>query len=378
MLQRISGTAAHVTLDGYWVPMVIKGEGRIGCLCPHDEIELRPGTQADIDQIVEPRTSASAPARSVPKSLLSPGTVECNYLGPQASRESLVNWDELPSMLDKDKYVHVITDGGARPNPGNAGWGAIIRQNGKFSWTFGHCSRATNNAMELLAVIEALRALPNGMRVWISTDSCYVKRGVTEWLVGWIARSWRNSQGAQVANRSLWQKLVEAMNRMAIVQWTWVKAHAGYLLNECADMLATKGVRNETPPARVQFLHPINEDTDMEAYAFQENELPTPPRNWTGDSRPPEDILYPSTRLNLASTVPSPVPALSESSPFSVMLSDSEEESSNPWPAPATDSETEDGKGPAQSFPTIVSLPTPPADPVPEERPLWWGQLGTC
>jgi ribonuclease HI len=326
MLQRIAGNAAHVTLDGYWIPTVINGEGKIGCLCPHDEIELRPGTQAEIDQIVDPRTTADAalPTRSTPKSLLSPGTVENNYLGQQANRETLISWDVLPAQLDKEKFVHVVTDGGARPNPGNAGWGAIIRQNGKFSWTFGHCSRATNNAMELRAVIEALRALPDGMHVWVSTDSCYVKRRVTEWLVGWIARKWKNSQGAQVANRSLWEKLVEEMNRMAVVRWSWVKAHAGYLLNECADMLATKGVRNETPPVLVQYLHPINEDTDTTKYSFKENELPTPPSDWTGDSLPPDGALYTAARLNLSSTL---APALPETSPFSKMLSDSDETS---------------------------------------------------
>jgi ribonuclease HI len=91
-------------------------------------------------------------------------------MGQQANRGKLINWDEIPSVLEKDKFVHVITDGGARPNPGSAGWGAIIRQGGKFTWTFEHCSRATNNAMELRAVIEALRCLPDGMHVWISTD----------------------------------------------------------------------------------------------------------------------------------------------------------------------------------------------------------------
>jgi ribonuclease HI len=140
-------------------------------------------------------------------------------MGQQANREMLINSDEIPTTLDRSKFVHVITDGGARPNPGSAGWGAIIRQNGKFAWTFGHCNNASNNAMELRAVIEALRCLPDGMHVWISTDSCYVKRGLVEWLAGWIAHNWRNSQGTQVANRSLWQKLIEEMNRMAVVQW---------------------------------------------------------------------------------------------------------------------------------------------------------------
>jgi hypothetical protein len=120
-LQRLAGNAAHLTLNGYWVPTVIRGEGKIGCLCFQDEIELRPGTQEDIDQIVEPRTSACPPTRPTPKDQLRPGSVETNYMGQQANREKLINWDEIPAILEKDKFVHVITDGGARPNPGNAG-----------------------------------------------------------------------------------------------------------------------------------------------------------------------------------------------------------------------------------------------------------------
>jgi hypothetical protein len=158
MLQRIAGNAAHVTLEGYWIPVVINGEGRIGNLCPHDEIELRPGSQAEIDQIINPRTNANAPLPTNPfsKTHLKPGSLGCNYLEQQASRETYVPWDQFAPGVDKEKFVHVVTDGGARPNPGNAGWGAILRQSGHFSWTFGHCSRATNNAMELRAVIEAL------------------------------------------------------------------------------------------------------------------------------------------------------------------------------------------------------------------------------
>jgi hypothetical protein len=142
-------------------------------------------------------------------------------------------------------------------------------------------------------------------------------------------------------------------------------------------MLATKGVRNETPPARVQFVHPINEDTDTTEYSFKDNELPIPPSDWTGDLIPPEEVRYTAARLNLTSVQ---APALPETSPFSVMLSDpdtaevSEEESSGPWPekTPTADSENEDRKGPAQLFPTIVSLPTPSVTPVPQEKPPWW------
>jgi hypothetical protein len=164
--------------------------------------------------------------------------------------------------------------------------------------------------MELRAVIEALRNLPYDMHVWISTDSAYVKRGITELRPNWMANNWRNATRAAIANLTLWQDLIAAVSRMRIVKWTWVKARNGYLLNECADMLATKGVNNETPLSNVQYLHPINEDIDFETYKFKECELPIPDSDWQGDVLPGvtytqkneknKDIFLPSsTRLTL-------------------------------------------------------------------------------
>jgi hypothetical protein len=191
-LQRLASNAAQLTLEGYWVPVGTKGEAYIGCLCSQDEILVYPSTQEDIGRINEPRTNGDQ--RMTPKESLKPGKIQRNYLGSQASRETQLVWGDIASVLTYGKYVHVITDGGASPNPGSAGWGAIIQQNGKFAWNFGHCSHATNNAMELCAVIEALRNLPNDTHVWISTDSAYVNRGITEWLLNWLVRNWRNAK----------------------------------------------------------------------------------------------------------------------------------------------------------------------------------------
>jgi ribonuclease HI len=94
------------------------------------------------------------------------------------------------------------------------------------------------------AVVEALQDLPEGMYVWISTDSAYVKKRITEWLPNWIRNNWGISAKTAVANKSLWQALMTAVGRMRKVEWSWVKGHSGYLLNECVDMLATKGVNN--------------------------------------------------------------------------------------------------------------------------------------
>jgi ribonuclease HI len=106
--------------------------------------------------------------------------------------------------------------------------------------------------MELLAVTEALANLPDGMHVWVMTDSAYVKNGITQWVPTWIRNNWRNSGGARVANKSLWERLIAGVNRMRRVEWSWVKAHNGRLLNECADTLATRGVLNQQRPCPVE------------------------------------------------------------------------------------------------------------------------------
>jgi ribonuclease HI len=114
-------------------------------------------------------------------------------------------------------------------------------------WFFGHYAHATNNAMEIRAIVEAFRTLPQGMHVWISTDYAYVKSGGAQWIGNWIKNSWRTGNGTPVANESLWQKLIEVVKLPKRVEWSWMKAHSGILLNECADILATRVVMNVKP-----------------------------------------------------------------------------------------------------------------------------------
>jgi ribonuclease HI len=168
--------------------------------------------------------------------------------------------------------VHIVTDGGARPNPGSGGWGALMRQSGHYAINWGHWDLTTNNAMELLAVTEALANLPDGMHVWVMTDSAYVKNGITQWVPNWIRNGWKNSSGNRVANKSLWERLIAGVNRMRRVEWSWVKAHNGRLLNECADMLATRGVHNQQRPCPVSTVRVVGEDTDHEIYELQDGE----------------------------------------------------------------------------------------------------------
>jgi ribonuclease HI len=181
--------------------------------------------------------------------------------------------------------VHIVTGGGARPKPGSAGWGALISQNGEFMYNWGHWDMASNNAMELLAVTEALQIIPDQMHVCIMTDSAYVKNGITQCIGNWTRNGWKNAGGARVANKSLWERLIAAVHRMRRVEWSWVKAHDGRLLNECADMLATKGVLGEQRTCPVETVRVVWEDTDASQYELRDGEE-TPVAGKDGDQYP--------------------------------------------------------------------------------------------
>jgi ribonuclease HI len=143
-----------------------------------------------------------------------------NWLAIQGTREQKIDWLQFGQELERDKMVHVVTDGGARPNPGAAGWGVLMRQSGRYAINLGHWDMATNNAMEILAVTEALANIPDGMHVWIMTDSAYVKNGITQWVPNWIRNGWKNAGGARVSNKSLWERLITAVGRMKRVEWS--------------------------------------------------------------------------------------------------------------------------------------------------------------
>jgi ribonuclease HI len=134
--------------------------------------------------------------------------------------------------------VVIYSDGGADPNPGPGGWAAIVRySDGVEQVLTGNAPQTTNNRMELTAVIEALRALPQSSRVAVNTDSQYVRRGIGEWLPGWVAAGWRTRSGRPVANADLWRVLREQAARHTI-DWRWVRGHSGNPDNERVDRLA--------------------------------------------------------------------------------------------------------------------------------------------
>ena len=133
--------------------------------------------------------------------------------------------------------VEIFTDGACKGNPGPGGWGAILRSNGKERELSGGESPSTNNRMELMAAIEALNALKKPCRVSLTTDSNYVRDGITKWIHGWRRNGWKTSDRKPVKNAELWQALLDACSPHR-VDWHWVKGHSGHPENERADALA--------------------------------------------------------------------------------------------------------------------------------------------
>lgn len=140
-----------------------------------------------------------------------------------------------------DGRVEIFTDGACSGNPGPGGWGAVLRYNGTDKELRGGEPATTNNRMELMAAIRALEALKRPMPVTLTTDSQYVKNGMTQWLAGWKARGWKTADKKPVKNVDLWQRL-EAALAPHDVRWQWVKGHAGHPENERADALARQGL----------------------------------------------------------------------------------------------------------------------------------------
>jgi ribonuclease HI len=140
-----------------------------------------------------------------------------------------------------EQVVIIYTDGACKGNPGPGGWGAFLKAGTHEKELFGGEPLTTNNRMELMAVIEALRALKRQSVVHLYTDSQYVRQGITEWIKGWIIRGWKTSDKKPVKNADLWQTLLTESQRHTI-DWRWVKGHSGDPGNERADALANKGV----------------------------------------------------------------------------------------------------------------------------------------
>ncbi len=133
----------------------------------------------------------------------------------------------------------IYTDGSCLTNPGNGGWAAIINDEKEIRKISGSEKNTTNNRMELLAPINALKNMKPGVEIKIYTDSQYVKNGITEWINTWLANNWKTSKKEDVKNKDLWIELYN-LNKSLNVQWNWVKAHDGNPMNEEVDLLAKK------------------------------------------------------------------------------------------------------------------------------------------
>lgn len=139
------------------------------------------------------------------------------------------------------KHVEIFTDGACRGNPGPGGWGVLLRYNGKERKLHGGEAHTTNNRMELQAAIEGLKALSEPCTVDLTTDSVYVRSGITSWLASWKQKGWKTAGRKPVKNVDLWQALDE-QNQRHKVAWHWVKGHSGHRENELADELANRGI----------------------------------------------------------------------------------------------------------------------------------------
>ena len=138
-------------------------------------------------------------------------------------------------------YVEIFTDGACSGNPGPGGYGIVLRHGNSCREISGYEEAATNNRMELMAVIEALRVLKKTCRVKIVSDSSYVIKGMTEWIKGWQKKNWINSQKKPVLNRDLWEALLK-LSDLHDIDWVWVKGHGGHIENERCDALAREAI----------------------------------------------------------------------------------------------------------------------------------------
>ena len=148
---------------------------------------------------------------------------------------------KIESTMTQEQSVEMWTDGACKGNPGLGGWGALLISGTHEKTLHGGEPVTTNNRMELTAPIEALRALTRPCTVTIHTDSQYVMKGKTEWLVNWKKRGWMTADKKPVKNADLWKALDEQVQRHQ-VSWRWVRGHNGDVNNERADVLANQGV----------------------------------------------------------------------------------------------------------------------------------------
>lgn len=137
--------------------------------------------------------------------------------------------------------IEIYTDGACRGNPGPGGWGAVLRSGKHEKELYGGEANTTNNRMEMTAVVNALTALKNPSNVTLTTDSQYVRKGITEWIHNWKKNGWKTAAKKAVKNADLWQQ-IDTLSAEHTIQWEWVKGHNGHPENERVDALANRGI----------------------------------------------------------------------------------------------------------------------------------------
>ena len=144
-------------------------------------------------------------------------------------------------MILNNVIVEIFTDGACRGNPGPGGWGALLRVGDTEKELWGGEPETTNNRMELLAAIRGLEALTRSSKVVLTTDSQYVRKGITEWIANWKKRGWKTANRQPVKNKDLWEQL-DRLEETHDIEWKWVKGHSGHIENERVDALANRGI----------------------------------------------------------------------------------------------------------------------------------------
>jgi len=144
-------------------------------------------------------------------------------------------------MSKEIKFIEIFTDGACKGNPGIGGWGAILIYKDHKKEICGSSEDTTNNIMELTAVIKALDTLKESCHVILTTDSNYVKDGITTWIKNWKLNGWKTANKKAVKNQDLWKKL-DVLSSKHIIEWKWVKGHSGHPGNEHADALANEAI----------------------------------------------------------------------------------------------------------------------------------------
>jgi len=137
--------------------------------------------------------------------------------------------------------VEIFTDGACRGNPGPGGWGVVLRSGKHEKELYGGEENTTNNRMEMTAVVEALSALKQPSEVVLTTDSQYVRKGITEWIQNWKKNGWKTAAKKDVKNADLWQQ-IDSLAVEHTIEWKWVKGHSGHTENERVDDLANRGI----------------------------------------------------------------------------------------------------------------------------------------